>query len=412
MSASGTQAQALSPHHTDTDVLHSDVVIIGAGPAGLSFARAVAASGLRITVVEKSPAAVLADPPYDGREIALTHKSKEIMQALDMWQRVDEHEIYKLKDAKVVNGRSGYQLHFPQPKSARGKPTDTLGYLISNHNIRRAAYAAVQTCPNIELLCGVGVKDVHTDKEAATVNLEDGRRLHAKLLVAADSRFSQTRRQLGIAADMHDFGRTVIVFRMRHSVSNQHSAFECFHYGRTLALLPLEENLTNCVVTIDSHRADSLLKLSPEALAADIEQQLQGRLGSMTLASTLHTYPLVGVHANAFHAQRSALVGDAAVGMHPVTAHGFNLGLESADILARLVNQAAQKGQDIASGSLLAQYQREHMRNTRPLYHGTNLMVRLFTNEAPPAKVLRSLILRVSNNLPPIKHLISRQLTG
>ncbi len=56
MSASGTQAQALSPHHTDTDVLHSDVVIIGAGPAGLSFARAVAASGLRITVVEKSPA--------------------------------------------------------------------------------------------------------------------------------------------------------------------------------------------------------------------------------------------------------------------------------------------------------------------------------------------------------------------
>ena len=412
MSASGTQAQALSSHHTDTDVLHSDVVIIGAGPAGLSFARAVAASGLRITVVEKSPAAVLADPPYDGREIALTHKSKEIMQALDMWQRVDEHEIYKLKDAKVVNGRSGYQLHFPQPKSARGKPTDTLGYLISNHNIRRVAHAAVQTCPNIELLCGVGVQDVHTDKEAATVNLEDGRRLHAKLLVAADSRFSQTRRQLGIAADMHDFGRTVIVFRMRHSVSNQHSAFECFHYGRTLALLPLEENLTNCVVTIDSHRADSLLKLSPEALAADIEQQLQGRLGSMTLASTLHTYPLVGVHANAFHAQRSALVGDAAVGMHPVTAHGFNLGLESADILARLVNQAAQKGQDIASGSLLAQYQREHMRNTRPLYHGTNLMVRLFTNEAPPAKVLRSLILRVSNNLPPIKHLISRQLTG
>ena len=412
MSASGTQAQALSSHHTDSDVLHRDVVIIGAGPAGLSFARAVAASGLRITVVEKSPAAVLADPPYDGREIALTHKSKEIMQALDMWQRVDEHEIYKLKDAKVVNGRSGYQLHFPQPKSARGKPTDTLGYLISNHNIRRVAHAAVQTCPNIELLCGVGVQDVHTDKEAATVNLEDGRRLHAKLLVAADSRFSQTRRQLGIAADMHDFGRTVIVFRMRHSVSNQHSAFECFHYGRTLALLPLEENLTNCVVTIDSHRADSLLKLSPEALAADIEQQLQGRLGSMTLASTLHTYPLVGVHANAFHAQRSALVGDAAVGMHPVTAHGFNLGLESADILARLVNQAAQKGQDIASGSLLAQYQREHMRNTRPLYHGTNLMVRLFTNEAPPAKVLRSLILRVSNNLPPIKHLISRQLTG
>ena len=412
MSASGTQAQALSSHHTDSDVLHRDVVIIGAGPAGLSFARAVAASGLRITVVEKSPAAVLADPPYDGREIALTHKSKEIMQALDMWQRVSDHEIYKLKDAKVVNGRSGYQLHFPQPNSARGKPTDTLGYLISNHNIRRVAHAAVQTCPNIELLCGVGVKDVHTDKEAATVNLEDGRRLHAKLLVAADSRFSQTRRQLGIAADMHDFGRTVIVFRMRHSVSNQHSAFECFHYGRTLALLPLEENLTNCVVTIDSHRADSLLKLSPEALAADIEQQLQGRLGSMTLASTLHTYPLVGVHANAFHAQRSALVGDAAVGMHPVTAHGYNLGLAGVERLTAALVSARQRGQDMGSADALAPYAQGHHRHAWPIYQGTNAIVRLYPDARPVPRLLRQLVLQGARRLPPLQAAIVGQLTG
>lgn len=389
-----------------------DIVIVGAGPAGLSFARAVAPSGLSVALIEKSPESVLADPPYDGREIALTHLSKEIMQNLDMWTRVPEDEIYKLKDAKVVNGRSGYQLHFPQPNQARGKPTDTLGYLISNHNIRRAAYQAALQHDNIHFLCGVGVSQVKTDDTAAQISLEDGQTLHAKLLIAADSRFSQTRRQLGISADMHDFGRTVIVFRMRHTLSNNHSAFECFHYGRTLALLPLEEHLTNCVVTIDSHKADSILSLSPEALAADITQQLQGRLGDMTLESTMHTYPLVGVHANAFCARRSALVGDAAVGMHPVTAHGFNLGLESAHILSRLVNQAAAKNQDIGSSSLLGQYQREHMLNTRPLYHGTNIMVRLFTNEAPPAKILRSLILRVSNNLPPVKRLISKQLTG
>lgn len=390
----------------------TDVVIIGAGPAGLSFARAIAPSGLEITLVEKSPEAVLADPPYDGREIALTHLSKEIMQRLDMWPRVPENEIYKLKDAKVVNGRSAYQLHFPQPDTARGKPTDTLGYLISNHNIRRAAYAAAKECANIRFVCGIGVKDVKTRVDAADVRLEDGRTLHTRLLIAADSRFSQTRRQLGISADMHDFGRTVIVFRMRHTLSNNHSAFECFHYGRTLALLPLEETLTNCVVTIDSNKADTILSLSPEALAADIGRQLQGRLGEMTLESTLHTYPLVGVHANAFCAQRSALVGDAAVGMHPVTAHGFNLGLESADILSRLVNRAAQKGQDIGAAGLLMQYQREHILNTRPLYHGTNMMVKLFTNEAAPAKALRALILRVSNHLPPIKHFISKQLTG
>lgn len=53
---------------------------------------------------------------------ALTHLSKEIMERLGMWQRVPDNEIYQLKDAKVWNGDSSYQLHFPQPTQAR-KPT-------------------------------------------------------------------------------------------------------------------------------------------------------------------------------------------------------------------------------------------------------------------------------------------------
>ncbi|WP_037587827.1 5-demethoxyubiquinol-8 5-hydroxylase UbiM [Stenoxybacter acetivorans] len=392
--------------------LDTDILIVGAGPAGLSFARAVAPCGMRVTLVEKSSEAELANPPYDGREIALTHRSKAFMEELGMWQSVAEDEIYKLKDARVVNGQSDYELYFPQPSTALGKPTDTLGYLISNHNIRKAAYQAIKSWQNVALICEKGVREVHTNAQGARAVLDDGSEIHARLLIAADSRFSHTRRQLGISADMHDFGRTVIVFRMRHTLSNHHSAFECFHYGRTLALLPLEEYLTNCVITIDSDKADSVLKLSPEALASDVIRQLNGRLGEMTLDSTIHAYPLVGVHANAFYAVRSALIGDAAVGMHPVTAHGFNLGLESAHILSRLVNEAAEEGRDIGSNGLLARYQREHMLHTRPLYHGTNVMVKLFTNEAPPAKVLRSAILRLSNHFPPIKHLISKQLTG
>ena len=96
---------------------HSDIVVVGAGPAGLSFARTLADSGLRITIVEKSPLESISNPAYDGREIALTHLSKEIMERLGMWQRVPENEISPLRDAKVWNGSSSYQLHFPQPTS-------------------------------------------------------------------------------------------------------------------------------------------------------------------------------------------------------------------------------------------------------------------------------------------------------
>lgn len=390
----------------------SDMIIVGGGPTGLAFARQFKNSNLRITVVEKAPLESLQNPAYDGREIALTHRSREIMQHLGMWQRIPENEIYRLRDAKVYNGTSDYTLHFPQPTQARGGATDRLGNLIANHNIRRAAYEEVATMNNVDLRCGLGVKRVETSQNQALVELENGEILTSKLLIAADSRFSQTRRQLGIAADMHDFGRTVIVFRTKHTISNQHTASECFFYGRTLALLPLEEHLTNCVITISNTKAHELLNLSPEVLAKEAQKMLNGKLGEMENAGSVHHYPLVGVHAKRFYGVRSALIGDAAVGMHPVTAHGYNLGLESTDILAKLIIQAAQKGRDIGSSDLLQMYDFKHQMHTRPLYHGTNAMVTFFTTDHAPVKVLRDATLRISNHLPPLKKWISKQLTG
>lgn len=391
----------------------ADVVIVGAGPAGLSMARALAPSGLAITIVEKNDRATLAEPPFDGREIALTHYSKELMQKLQLWSKISPEEIYPLRDAKVINGHSNYQLHFEQPTKARGKPANSLGFLISNHNIRRAAYEAVLPYENIQIIDGHSITEVNNSQpETIEAVLDNGQILKSKLLIAADSRFSGIRRQLGIGANMRDFGRTVIVFRMRHTLTNQHTAFECFHYGRTLALLPLEENLTNCVITINNEYVKEILSMTPAQLEEDIKKQLRGKLGDMTLASTIHHYPLVGVHANTFYTHRAALIGDAAVGMHPVTAHGFNLGLNSVGILAKKINDAVQQGKDIGSSALLASYQRHHMPHTLALYHGTNAMISLFTNDTPPARLVRSMVLRVSNNLPPLKKLISLQLTG
>ena len=98
---------------------HSDIIIIGAGPAGLAFSRHFKGTDLTVTIIEKSPLNDIANPAYDGREIALTHRSREIMLDLGAWQRMADDEIYKLADAKVYNGDFNYALHFKVPKDLK-----------------------------------------------------------------------------------------------------------------------------------------------------------------------------------------------------------------------------------------------------------------------------------------------------
>ncbi len=384
-----------------------DISIIGAGPAGLSFARSLASTDLNVVMIEKLPRAALSEPAFDGRDIALTHKSVKILRALGVWSRIHTDAIYPIREARVLDGTSPYFLSFDNKKDS----VEALGYIVSNHIIRKALYEEVDTVANVEIIADATVTSVATNSKNAFVVLSNGERIESSLIVAADSRFSATRRMMGIAASMQDFGRVAIVCRMEHETPHSEIAFECFHYGRTLAVLPLSGNRSSIVITAPTDVADALLDMNEEQFTADVQLRFENRLGKMKLVSKLHPYPLVAVHADKFVATRFALIGDAAVGMHPVTAHGFNLGLSGQDILAKEIKYAASQRRDVGGPTSLNNYQSKHLRTTKPLYLGTNEIVRLFTNDAWPTKVLRKVVLRITNNLAPMKLLIKNILT-
>lgn len=384
-----------------------DIVIIGGGPAGLSFARSLKDSGLRALIIERSGITDLESPAMDGREIALTHLSKKILTEMGALARIPQNEIAPIRKARVINGNSSYCLEI----DSRKEDVDALGYLVPNYLIRKALYEEVVTSENIEVLTGTTVLDVQIAPQQATVALSNGDSIVASLVVAADSRFSETRRKAGISASMQDFGRVAIVSRMAHEKPHDQIAYECFHYGRTLAVLPLNGNISSTVVTVSSDVASQIQALGDEAYAAEVQAQFNHRLGDMRLVGKRHAYPLVAVHANKFVKPRYALIGDAAVGMHPVTAHGFNLGLRGQDTLFRVIRAAQLQGQDIGALDVLEKYQSKQMRVSWPLYTGTNEIVSLYTNDSVPAKILRGLVLRLSNNFPPVKQMISKKLT-
>ncbi len=391
-----------------TPASSSPVLIVGAGPAGLALAVALAQADIGSTVLEQAPAASLENPPEDGRDIALTHRARRVLEAQGIWQRLPADQIAPLRRAEVRSGASPFVLPF----DARGDGHDALGWLVPNHLIRAACLAQARTLPAVQIEGDARVVGLERDETAATLTLADGRRWQAPLVVAADSRFSALRRLAGIGAGMLDFGRTAIVARMGHALAHDGTAHECFAHGHTLAMLPMAGRQSSAVLTLTGDQAAGWMADTPEGFARRVADLFDHRLGDMTLAGERHAYPLVATYARQFSGHRFALVGDAAVGMHPVTAHGYNFGLYGVETLAHELAGACRAGRDLGDAAALARYADAHRRATLPIYLGTNAIVRLFTDDRPPARLLRGAVLRIASKLPPLKAAVTRQLTG
>ncbi len=402
--------------------MHYDLLISGAGPAGLCLARSLSGLGLSIALVEQQPASAIENPAFDGREIALSQASAATLRRLGMLQRIETDDpaaLSPLRDAQVLNGRSQFAMVIGHGLTSRSE----LGWLVSNHLIRRAAWQEVQDSiarhGDITLISGDGVAQVGTDAQAAQVTLASGATHTARLLVAADSRFSSTRRAMGIGATMHDFGRTMVVSQVEHEQPHQHMAWEWFgHDGQTMALLPMNDDpdsgahRASVVLTLPQQLIEPLLALDQPAFGAELTRRFERRLGAMRSTSTRHPYPLVGVYPHRLVAERFACIGDAAVGMHPVTAHGFNFGLLSVETLARELRQAHAAGRELGAAEPLARYQRRHRLATRPLYEATRIVATLYTNDTRPARRLRELVLRAADRVTPFKWAIAASLAG
>lgn len=389
----------------------ADVLIVGAGPAGLALAIALADAGLRPTVLDVQSPEQIADPAADGRDIALTHRGRAIMERLGLWQRLPAEELAPLREAVVYDGQDPRPLRFEAQDGV-----ERLGHLVANHVIRRVSAEAARERSRIDLRPGWRVTGLELGPDGAALAVRDAEgheaRLTAPLVVAADSRFSELRRRAGIGAQMRDFGRSVIVGRMAHERPHDAVAQECFHPSHTVAVLPMNGNESSIVVTQTADKAAQMMTWTDEAYATWVVEQLGARLGAMRVAGRRTLYPLVAVYSHRFVAPRFALVGDAAVGMHPVTAHGYNFGLYGVERLATALARAHRDGRDLGDLGLLEGYERGHRLDTFAIYHGTNAVVTLFTDARGWMAPLRRAVLRSADAFPPLKRAITRRLTN
>ncbi len=289
-----------------------DIVVVGAGPAGLSFACSMADNDLKVLVVEKSSFKVISKPSPDGREIALTHNSLKILKKIGVWDFIVDSEVSPLKEAKVFDGESDSLLSFDTNKSS----IEALGYLVPNYLIRLALFKKASQIENVTIQYDISVVDVKTNPSNANIVLSNGMVIKSKLIVAADSRFSEIRRKMGIPSMMKDFSKVMIVTRVSHENSHNQTALECFKYGYTLALLPLNGNVSSVVLTVSTDQREVILNMDNEKFCDFASKGFQNKLGAMKQIGDRHSYPLVGVFSQKLRATRFALIGDAAVVLH------------------------------------------------------------------------------------------------
>jgi 2-octaprenyl-6-methoxyphenol hydroxylase len=197
-----------------------------------------------------------------------------------------------------------------------------------------------------------------------------------------------------------------------HSRPHGDTAQEHFLPAGPFAILPLTGQRSSVVWTEKAHLAEAILAADDASFQRELESRFGDYLGSLTLQGPRFSYPLSLQFARAYCAQRLALIGDAAHGMHPVAGQGLNMGLRDVAALSELLVDARRLGQDLGDPALLARYGRWRRFDNLLMLGLTDGLVRLFSNDWTPLRLARDLGLAAVNRAPPVKRLFMRHAMG
>ena len=391
----------------------ADIIIAGGGLNGPALALALAQGGLRVVVVDARPAPARAEAGFDGRAYALAIASKRLLQAIGVWAAVADkaQPMLKIKasDGHAGQGAAPFFLSFDSAEIEEGP----MGFMLEDLFLYAAFLAAMQADANITLLSGETVVAQAVDAQGVSVTLESGRVLTGHLLVGCDGRGSGVAMRAGIRRQGWGYGQTALVTAIHHERDHEGTAHQFFMPSGPLAILPLPGGHHSSIVWSETDAAAAAIQaLDDTGYLAALRPRFGDFLGQISLAGARFTYPLSLSLAERFVADRVALVGDAAHGVHPIAGQGLNLGLRDVAALAEVLICAHRRGEDIGRAVALEEYQRWRRFDATSLALGMDGVNRLFSNNNPLLRLGRDLGMGVINALPGLRRRFIRQAAG
>ncbi|EEB71266.1 FAD-dependent monooxygenase [Phaeobacter italicus] len=390
----------------------SDILIVGGGLNGPALALALAQTGHTVTLIDALPRDARAREDFDGRSYALALASQKLIDQIGVWGAV-AGQAQPMLEIKVTDGRAGqgpspFFMHFDHAEIEEGP----MGYMIEDRYLRRALRDAMEAEPAITLVDEQTVIAQDADATGVTVTLARGDSLRGRLLVGADGRRSGTAERAGIKRTGWDYGQTALVCAIEHDRPHNGIAHQFFMPPGPLAILPLPGNRSSIVWSERSDRAAAIQSLDEESYLSILRPRFGDFMGDIRLAGDRFTYPLNLTLANAFVAERLALVGDAAHGVHPIAGQGLNAGLRDVGALAEVLTEARRRGEDIASSLVLDRYQQWRRFDTASLAAATDAFNRLFSNDNPLLRLGRDIGMGVVGAIPGLRQTFIREAAG
>ncbi|WP_374240337.1 FAD-dependent monooxygenase [Zoogloea sp.] len=368
-----------------------DLIIVGAGPVGMTLALALKDSGLDILLVD---ARARGAARHDPRVLALSHGSRLTLERLGVWAQLRATPIETIHISQ--QGRLGRSL-----LSAADYGLPAMGYVVAAGDLAAALDDALAAA-GIPILDHSSVAGLAAGADDVIVSLTGGNPLTARLVACAEGSIDGDDAPELVE---RDYAQHAVICVATPVEGHAHRAWERFTPQGPLAVLPCGHDCA-IVHTADPAEADALMALDDDAYRARLQAHFGDRLHFAAVGPRAR-YPLKLRYRPNPVGQRTVWLGNAAQTLHPVAGQGYNLALRDVWALAQVLLRADG---DPGAADTLARYADARRLDRQGTIRFTDGLVRLFSNAIPPLAHARGAGLFALDLLPPARHFVAKRM--
>ncbi len=386
--------------------LDVDVLVAGAGAAGLSAAVALDRAGFSVACVGH------VDRRPNGRTVALFEASLRLYKSLGVWPQFRDKAAPLEKIAMIDATKARVQAP-PLRFAASEIGLSAFGANIENDVLVDGLAEIVASSPALAFYQDL-LADLVFEPGQARATLSDGRRITARLVIAADGRGSLARKKAGIEARSWTYPQVALTALFAHEKPHRNISTEFHTRAGPCTLVPLRPRAgklhrSSLVWLMSSAEAERRRALDPVELARELEDQVEGLLGPMQLDSACGFFPMTGMRVSRLYGRRIALIGEAAHVFPPLAAQGLNLSLRDIAALVETVEDARARGEDIGAAESLKPYGAARRGDIALRTQGVDILNRSFLLELLPVDLVRGAGFFAFSMIGPLRRALMRE---